>query len=159
MIETRTAARLVVFDDEARVLLFLHTDKAGREFWATPGGGIDPGESAEDAARREAAEELGAQDATLVPLWTGHTDFLFADRQVSQDEIFFLLTGYSTLLGPEVENVHRAEGIKEVRWWTLSDLEKSAELIFPTDLVERLREHLPKLRGGSMGRETNNHAR
>jgi 8-oxo-dGTP pyrophosphatase MutT (NUDIX family) len=147
MAETRSAARLVLVDAEGRVLLFLHVDGSGREFWATPGGGIDPGESAEGAARREAAEELGAKDAAIAPLWTGHTDFVFADREVSQDETFFLLKQHPTRFGPEVERVHRSEGIKEVRWWTLSEIESSAELIFPIDLVQRLKENLPQLRG------------
>jgi ADP-ribose pyrophosphatase YjhB (NUDIX family) len=147
MIETRSAARLVLVDDGGRVLLFLHVDGSGREFWATPGGGINPGESAESAAHREAAEELGTKDVEIQPLWTGHTDFAFADREISQDETFFLLKRHSTLFELEVERAHRSEGIQEVRWWTLSEIESSTDAIFPRDLVRKLRENLPQLRG------------
>ena len=41
-IEVRSAARLVLIDASLRVLLFRHNDGHGREFWATPGGGIEP---------------------------------------------------------------------------------------------------------------------
>ena len=33
--------------------------RQGLHYWAVPGGGIEPGESPEEAARREVHEELG----------------------------------------------------------------------------------------------------
>ena len=53
----RPSSRLLVIDPEGRLLLFRFAFKtgalAGSVFWATPGGGLDPGETYEDAARRE----------------------------------------------------------------------------------------------------------
>lgn len=141
MIEVRSVARLLLLDANRRVLLFRHTDGHGREFWATPGGGLEPGETVEQAARREALEELGAKEVELGPLWAGRSDFLFANRNVSQTETFFLVTRHSGILGPEVGEVHHLEGITEVRWWSLDEIEKSQELIFPCDLATRVREH------------------
>ena len=142
MMEVRSAARLVLFDESRRVLLLRHNDGHGREFWATPGGGLEPGETVEQAARREAAEELGATNVELTLLWTGNTQFRFGDRTISQTETFFLVTEHARLLGPEVEEAHRVEGILEARWWTLEDIESSGEMIFPTDLVNRVRDHV-----------------
>jgi 8-oxo-dGTP diphosphatase len=55
--EIRSAARLLLLDTHGRLLLFRHNDGHGREFWAAPGGGLEPGETFEQAARREAAED------------------------------------------------------------------------------------------------------
>jgi GNAT superfamily N-acetyltransferase len=54
----RRAARVVVVDRRQRVLLFGYRNPTtGKEVWATTGGGIEPGESPEEAARREFREE------------------------------------------------------------------------------------------------------
>jgi 8-oxo-dGTP diphosphatase len=59
----RPSSRLLVLDGDKRLLLFRFEHKkgplAGQIFWATPGGGVDDGETFEDAARRELFEETG----------------------------------------------------------------------------------------------------
>ncbi|MEV4112992.1 NUDIX domain-containing protein [Nonomuraea sp. NPDC049695] len=56
----RPAARVVCLDRDGRVLLLHWYDTVSRtDVWEPPGGGIDPGETALEAARRELTEETG----------------------------------------------------------------------------------------------------
>ena len=59
----RPSSRLLVLDAEGRVLLFRFEHRngtlAGQAYWATPGGGVEPGETFEEAACRELCEETG----------------------------------------------------------------------------------------------------
>jgi len=48
----RKAARVIVIDPEGAVLLQQIEGDAGVSSWITPGGGLSPGESYEEAARR-----------------------------------------------------------------------------------------------------------
>src|SRR5699024_5779123 len=61
----RRAARVLLLDDRDRLLLVRghDVDDPGRTWWFTLGGGIDPGESAREAAVREVQEETGLRIA------------------------------------------------------------------------------------------------
>ncbi|THV41867.1 NUDIX domain-containing protein [Glycomyces buryatensis] len=66
--EPRVSARAVVVDKEGRVLLVRHSDN-GRAFHVLPGGRVEPGETAAEAARREVREETGMQVDIGELLW------------------------------------------------------------------------------------------
>ena len=149
MPQSRRAARLIVVDSNHRVLLLRYIDVDGRAYWATPGGGVEDGETVEQAAKREAYEELGAKTAKVHELWTGHAEFCIQQRPVIQTKTFFLLDCGPVVLDRHLEQAHRDEGIKEARWWTLGEIETADELIFPDNFATRLRETVPGLQSTS----------
>jgi ADP-ribose pyrophosphatase YjhB (NUDIX family) len=136
----RKAARLVVVGPDSRVLLFRYEDE-GRAWWAAPGGGLEGDETFEEAAAREATEELSAAGARLTPLWRQTVQFRFRGESIRQVEQFFLLrlSRGEANLGGLAREVHRREGIVAWRWWSLEEIAATRERVFPEDLAERLR--------------------
>jgi ADP-ribose pyrophosphatase YjhB (NUDIX family) len=101
-------AGAVVVNDEGRVLLVKHVFRPGSG-WGIPGGFINRGEQAEDAARRELREEIGLE------LDRVELAFVRTVEQVSQVEIIFRGQTSGT---PRPRNIE----IHRVAWFELDQL-------------------------------------
>ncbi|MHB1567621.1 MAG: NUDIX domain-containing protein [Solirubrobacteraceae bacterium] len=87
----RPAARVVCFDPGGRILLMNWRDPvSGRSILEPPGGGIEPGESAIEAARREWTEEIG-RSVSLREDWAVdcEREIEWAGRRIQAIERFF----------------------------------------------------------------------
>ena len=135
----RPAARAIVLDPDDRVLLTRY-DFGDRSVWAGPGGGIEDGESAEDAMRRELREELDLEVELGPRLWTRNDRLPSPDGEFdAQVETYFLVRvepfDPAPRLVPELY-------MTAARWWTVDEIEASDAIFGPRRLAELLRELL-----------------
>ncbi len=119
-------------------MLLIHFVLPNMTFWATPGGGVEAGESLLEAARRELQEELGIAVPLNGPVHHAVGIFHFEGEWIENSDHFFhgRFDGAPKLSG--VTDNERA-ALTEARWWTLQELETSGEAIFPRDLAAVLR--------------------
>ena len=137
--DERQAVRGLVLDAERRVLLvrFEHP-VSGDSWWATTGGGIDPGESEEEALRRELLEEAGLEEFELGPMvYNREHTFPWDARIIHQTERFYLVRIDRHDAVPTIDVA--AEGVTEVRWWSLAELEATEERVVPSGLAGLVR--------------------
>lgn len=148
----RPAARVIVLDGCGRVLLF-RIALPGREhlrLWITPGGGLEPGETHEQAALRELREETGVSDAELGPfVWNRRHVFWWIDEWIEQLERYYLLRAPGIVVRPPSLEELEKEYLREYRWWTIDELEAAdTEAFAPRMLPELLRPlvegHVPQ---------------
>ncbi|HSI97740.1 MAG TPA: NUDIX domain-containing protein [Gaiellaceae bacterium] len=140
----RQATRAVVLDPSGAILL-VRFDFGDRIVWATPGGGIEEGETDEHTLRRELVEEAGLHGFDFGPLlWTRtHHVPLGGGRWDGQTERYYLVRTDSFRPKPRLTWAElRAEGMTAIRWWTLDELEAGEELFAPRRLPLLVRELL-----------------
>lgn len=127
---------------DGRVLL-LHAgdpfDSSIGTWWEIPGGGIDPGETSEEAAARELYEETGIRQAEIGPcVWVQHNRFSFAGMRFDQHERIHVAWCDELDVRPAALEWIEASAFDGHRWWALDELLESRDPVLPA----ALRDHI-----------------
>lgn len=125
----RLCVRAAVVDPADRILLVQFSTGV----WATPGGGIDAGESHEQALHRELAEEIGLTRFVQGPcVWTRASAFDMPEHGGQREWIYLVRT---PAFEPRPQVDPAIEGIDQIRWWTRDELLASTASFAPTRLA------------------------
>ena len=137
----REAARALLLDEDDRVLL-VRFEFPTATVWALPGGGIEPGETALAALRRELREELGLVDVHIGPhVWSRLHVVPFLDgRWDGQRDTVHLVRVRAFEPAPVLSwEQLRAERLHEIRWWHVDEVAAAHDVRFaPSGLARHL---------------------
>lgn len=131
--EMRTIQRKIagafIFSSDGKLLLGKsHKGGVYKDRWIVPGGGIEEGETPEQAMAREIREEVGIDVSTghvehMESGATGLSEKILRDsgERVMVEMIFY---DYKVTLGQKAEDVHLTldDDIAEAKWFTMSEL-------------------------------------
>jgi len=136
---------LLVLDGAGRILLFRFVHKrdalAGQDYWATPGGAVEEGETFEQAAIRELEEETGIQ-VVSVGSHVGQREFVLqlpSGEHVVADERFFLVEVSDTSLSRDGWTIEETQVMADHRWWLPDDLARTSATVWPGNLLMMIR--------------------
>lgn len=144
----RESARVLLVDDKGRLLLYCAEDNTvlvpGQPppgpFWVTVGGALEPGETFEDAARREVFEETGIHDMKLGQwIWERAIVLDWRGEVVRSYERYFLASTPTTAVTAAHLNESERDVFKGYRWWSAKELLEGerSEIFKPPELPQR----------------------
>jgi 8-oxo-dGTP pyrophosphatase MutT (NUDIX family) len=149
VVPVRQAVRALIVDSSSRVLLFRADLPDRPPWWYAPGGGVEAGETDEQALIREVAEETGlvVDVASLGrPVWTRDYMFRWKERDERHLERFFVVGVGEPAVDISGLDSDEASVVGEYRWWALDDIASSNELFSPArfaDLIAPVLEGSP----------------
>jgi ADP-ribose pyrophosphatase YjhB (NUDIX family) len=131
--------RVVIPDEEGKILMVKQCHE-GKEIWMVPGGGIEEGENAAEAAVREVFEETGLEIRISRLLW--HVEEVSETR--GQRFVNFFLaekTGGVLALGADPEFDKDNQVLREARFLSKKEI-LALERVYPECLKTELWEAL-----------------
>lgn len=139
----RPSARVLLLDSDGRVLLFTVNEsdlETGKRLWVPPGGGLNPGEAYEQAARRELLEETGIDCEPGPCIWLRTHTWYFPtnDSWYRSIERYFLVRVEQPDIAVDRWTELEVRAIAGYRWWSLHEIAASDDLFVPRSLASLL---------------------
>jgi len=139
----RRADRVLLIDGGGAVLLLRGRDstrpEAG-EWWFTPGGGAEDGETPREAAARELVEETGLTGAVLSgPVHERVAEFEFEGVPFRQTETYYLARARRFDIDRSGWTDLERRSMLGARWWSADELAATRETVYPEGLGPLLR--------------------
>jgi len=139
----RRAARIIVLDPDGRALMFRYDVPGRPPFWVTAGGECEPGESFEDAARRELLEETGIRADPGPEIARLTPEFVTVEGEpVQADERYFLVRVARAAIDTSGHTALEQALMTRHRWFTLEELGDWPEAVFPVLLADMIRSQI-----------------
>ena len=138
----RVCAKVLLVDPLDRVLLFSGIDRTLPDVapeWFAVGGAVEDGETIEDAAIRETAEETGVRIGHPGPaVLTRRFRWVFEGTAYDQEETYFVVrVAGVTVADTGWTDVERATLVGH-RWWAVDELRSTSAVVYPEGLAELL---------------------
>lgn len=111
------AVGAVVFDGAGRLLLIQRGHEPGKGMWSVPGGKVEPGETDEQAVRRELAEETG--------LAVSVGGLLGTVTRAARPGVAYAIFDYDATVIPSGDGMtaHAGDDAADLRWATRAELD------------------------------------
>ncbi|GAA1663575.1 NUDIX hydrolase [Glycomyces endophyticus] len=146
-VRRRRCARVLLVDEDERVLLFHSRDYMGPgvEYYVTPGGGLHEGESLAAGAVREVFEEtglrigpdLGPVVAETAGIWSDGPELVID----SEDAYFLVRVAHFEPVRDGLEDVEQEE-FTAATWLSVEEAAAVDALVFPAGIAALLRRLL-----------------
>ncbi len=138
----RPTARLFLLDPQNRLLLIRYKTTPPiaphqaqvDSIWFTPGGGLEPGESAREAAARELMEETGLAAPIGPEVAFREEDVTFFIRKVCVVERYFVVRSETDVIDTAHLMVSETDEVLDVRWFTIAELRALHDHVEPPTL-------------------------
>lgn len=147
--EKRKSVKVLLLNEVNKILLILVDDpkispiggKNSGPFWCMVGGGIESGETIQDAAIREIYEETGIleKDILLGPVvWQYSFDFIRSGVPTNMQEIFIVARTKINKIKPANLTEWEKASIKDIKWFSLDEIKDCKKIIYPIFLAQYL---------------------
>jgi len=129
IVRHRPSVVLIPMEDDGRIVMIRqYRHSLGREIWELPAGGLDAGESAEQAAARECEEEIGRVPTRIVRLGAFYPTPGYCDEEM----IFFRVSG---LRAPAPDSPHQPDDDEDIAYRPLS-LAEARDMVARGEIVD-----------------------